>query len=125
MNCQKYIEKIANIAKITNSTRIANCRKTLLQIFVAILEKIGLIEIACRNLVFKSSKIAKVTRNFIAPKNTQITIARIARIYIANVYSKQIRLIKKKVLKALKKKLANFAKIEKLTRLEYFNFLWQ
>ena len=114
------MEKIANIAKITNSTRIANCRKTLLQIFVAILEKIGLIEIACRNLVFKSSKIAKVTRNFIAPKNTQITIARIARIYIANVYSKQIRLIKKKVLKALKKKLANFAKIEKLSRIYYF-----
>ena len=86
MNCKKWIEKIANIAKITNSTRIANCSKTLLQIFVAILEKIGLIEIACRNLVFKSSKIAKVTRNFIAPKNTQLTIARIARIttYTAN-----------------------------------------
>ena len=86
MNCQKYTEKIANIAKITNSTRIANCSKTLHQIFVAILEKIGLIEIACRNLLFKSSKIAKVTRNFIAPKNTQIPIARIARItmYIAN-----------------------------------------
>ena len=85
MNCQKCIEKIANIAKITNLTRIANCSKTLLQIFVAILEKIGLIEIACRNLVFKSAKIAKVTRNFVAPKNTQITIARIARIttYIA------------------------------------------
>ena len=64
------MEKIVNIAKIT----------TLLQIFVAILEKIGLIEIACRNLVFKSAKIAKVTRNFIAPKNTQITIARIRRI---------------------------------------------
>ena len=77
---------IANIAKITNSSRIANCSKTLLQIFVAILEKIGLIEIACRNLVFKSAKIAKVTVKFIAPKNTQITIARIARIttYIAN-----------------------------------------
>ena len=77
---------IANMAKITNSSRIANCSKTLLQIFVPILEKIGLTEIACRNLVFKSSKIAKVTRNFIAPKNTQITIARIARIttYIAN-----------------------------------------
>ena len=68
MNCQKCIEKIANIAKITNSTRIANCSKTLLQIFVAILAKISLIEIACRNLVFKSAKIAKVTRNFIAPK---------------------------------------------------------
>ena len=27
-----------------------------------------LIEIACKNLVFKSTKIAKVTRNFIAPK---------------------------------------------------------
>ena len=77
---------IANMAKITNSSRIANCSKTLLQIFVPILEKIGLTEIACRNLVFKSSKIAKVTRNFIAPKNTQLTIARIARIttYIAN-----------------------------------------
>ena len=86
MNFQKCIEKIANTAKITNSARIANCSKTLVQIFVAILEKISLIEIACRNLVFKSAKIAKVTRNFIAPKNTQITIARIARIttYIAN-----------------------------------------
>ena len=83
MNCKKWVEKIA---KITNSTRIANCSKTLLQILVAILEKMGSIEIACRNLVFKSSKIAKVTRNFIAPKNTQIPIARIARItmYIAN-----------------------------------------
>ena len=68
MNCQKCIEKIANIATITNSTRIANCSKTFLQIFVAILAKICLIEIACRNLVFKSAKIAKVTRNFIAPK---------------------------------------------------------
>ena len=79
-------EMYRNIAKITNLTRIANCSKTLLQIFVAILEKIGLIEIACRNLVFKSAKIAKVTRNFVAPKNTQITIARIARIttYTAN-----------------------------------------
>ena len=82
MNFQKCIEKIANTAKITNSTRIENCSKTLVQIFVAILEKISLIEIACRNL----AKIAKVTRNCIAPKNTQITIARIARIttYIAN-----------------------------------------
>ena len=113
MNCQKYIEKIANIAKITNSTRIANCSKTLLQIFVAILEKIGLIEIACRNLVFKSSKIAKVTRNFIAPKNTQLNYRKNSK--NNNVYSKQIRLIKKKVLKPLKKKLANLAKIEKLT----------
>ena len=86
MNCQKCIEKIANIAKITNITRIPNCSKALLQILVTILEKIGLIEIACRNLVFKSAKIAKVTRNFVAPKNTQITIARIARIttYSAN-----------------------------------------
>ena len=48
---KKSIEKIANIAKkITNSTRIAN--------FVAILAKICLIEIACRNLVFKSAKSA-------------------------------------------------------------------
>ena len=60
--------KIANIAKITNSTRTANCSKTLLQMFVAILAKIDLIEIACKNLVFKSAKIAKVKRNFIAPK---------------------------------------------------------
>ena len=65
---EMYRKKITNIAKITNSTRIANCSKTLLQILVAILAKICLIEIACRNLVFKSAKIAKVTRNFIAPK---------------------------------------------------------
>ena len=32
--------KIATIAKITNSTRIANCSKTLLPLFVAILAKI-------------------------------------------------------------------------------------
>ena len=38
-NCQKCIEKIANIAKITNSTRIANCSKTLLLMFIAILAK--------------------------------------------------------------------------------------
>ena len=75
MNCHKCIGEIANIATITTSTRIANCRKTFLQIFVAVLAKICLIEIACRNLVFKSAKIAKVKRNFIAPKNTQITIA--------------------------------------------------
>ena len=37
------------------------------QIFVAILTKICLIEIACRNLK-KSAKIAKVTGNFIATK---------------------------------------------------------
>ena len=36
--------------------------------FIAILAKIDLIEIAGKNLVFKSAKIAKVTRNFIAPK---------------------------------------------------------
>ena len=118
MNCQKYIEKIANIAKITNSTRIANCRKTLLQMFVAILAKIDLIEIACKNLVFESAKIAKVTRNFITPKNTQNTNSK-----NNNVYSKQIRLTKKKVLKTLKRKLENFAKIEKLTRIIYQFFI--
>ena len=53
-----YGKKIANITKITNSTTTANCSKTLLQIFVAILAEICLIEIACRNLVFKSAKIA-------------------------------------------------------------------
>ena len=62
--------------KFNKDCKLKLCYKFLL---VAILEKIGLIEIACRNLVFKSSKIAKVTRNFIAPKNTQITIARITR----------------------------------------------
>ena len=67
-NCQKCIEKIANIARITNLTRIANCSKTLLLMFVAILAKIHLIEIAGKNLVFKSAKIAKVTRTLIAPK---------------------------------------------------------
>ena len=110
-----YKKNIANIAKITNSTRIANCSKTLLQMFVAILANIDLIEIACKNLVFESAKIAKVTRNFIAPKNTQITYRKNSK--NNNVYSKQIRLIKKKVSKALKTKLANFAKIAKLTRI--------
>ena len=65
---KKYRKNRKYSKKITNSTRIANFSKTLLQIFVAILAKICLIEIACRNLVFKSAKIAKVTRNFIAPK---------------------------------------------------------
>ena len=51
--------KIATIAKITNSTRIANCSKTLLLMFVAILAKIHLIEIAGKNLVFKRA----VSRN--------------------------------------------------------------
>ena len=44
-----YKKKIANIAKITNSTRIAHCSKTLLQMFAAILANIDLIEIACKN----------------------------------------------------------------------------
>ena len=111
MNCKKWIEKIA---KITNSTRIANCSKTLLQIFVAILEKIGLIEIACRNLVFKSTKIAKVTRNFIAPKNTQITIARIARIttYIQQTDSTY----KEKDIEGPKKEVGNFRKNRKTNK---------
>ena len=103
--------------KITNSTRLANCSKTLLQMFVAILAKIDLIEIACKNLVSESAKIAKVTRNFITPKNTQITYRTNSK--NNNVYSKQIRLTKKKVLKTLKRKLENFAKIEKLTRIIY------
>ena len=86
--------------------------------FVAILAKIDLIEIACRkNLVLESAKIAKVTRDFIAPKNTQITYRKNSK--NNNVYSKQIRLIKKKVLKTLKRKLENFPKIEKLTRIIY------
>ena len=91
--------------------------------FVAILAKIDLIEIACKNLVFKAAKIAKVKRNFIAPKEHPDNYRKNSK--NNNVQRKQIRLTKKKVLKALKKKLANFAKIEKLTRLEYFNFLWQ
>ena len=111
-----------NIAKITNLTRIANCSKTLLQIFVAILEKIGLIEIACRNLVFKSAKIAKVTRNFIAPKNTQITIARIARI---TTYIQQTDLTyKEKGIEGPKKEVGKFRKNRK-TEQEYINFLQQ
>ena len=61
MNCQKCIEKIANITKITNSTKIANCSKPLLQIFVTILAKIGLIEIACRNL----QGVSKVRSDFL------------------------------------------------------------
>ena len=92
-----------------------NCSKTLLQIFVALLEKIGLIEIACRNLVCKSAKIAKVTTNFIAPKNTQITIARIARI-TTYIYSKQIRLIKEKGIEGPKKEVGKFRKKRKTNK---------
>ena len=103
--------KIANIAKITNSTRLANCSKALLQMFVAILAKIDLTEIACKNLVFESAKMAKVTRNFITPKNTQITYRTNRK--NNNVYSKQIRLTKKKVLKTLKRKLENSQKSQK------------
>ena len=107
----RYVQKKQQIQqKITNSTRLANCGKTLLQMFVAILAKIDLIEIACKNLVFESAKIAKVTRNFITTKNTQITYRTNRK--NNNVYSKQIRLTKKKVLKTLKRKLENFAKIE-------------
>ena len=51
-----------------SKTRIANCSKTLLQMFIAILAKIDSIGIACKNLVFESAKIARVTRNFVAPK---------------------------------------------------------
>ena len=78
---RKCIEKIATIAKITNSIRIANRSKFFSsQVFVAILAKIWLIEIACRNKK-KSAKIAKVTKKFhCTKKNTQITIARISRI---------------------------------------------
>ena len=49
-NCQKCI---------ANSTRTANCSKTLLLMFVAILAKIHLIGIAGKNLVFKRA----VSRN--------------------------------------------------------------
>ena len=49
-NCQKCI---------ANSTRTANCSKTLLLMFVAILAKIYLIGIAGKNLVFKRA----VSRN--------------------------------------------------------------
>ena len=95
-NCQKCI---------ANSTRIANCSKTLLLMFVAILAKIHLIEIAGKNSLHQ--------------KNTQITYRKNSK--NNNVYSKQIRLTctLKKVLKTLKRKLENFAKIEKLTRIIY------
>ena len=73
---QKCIEKIANIARITNSTRIARCSRNLLANFSRSLGKICCVEIACRNLK-KSAKIAKVAGHFIATtKNTLINIAR-------------------------------------------------
>ena len=64
---QKCIEKIANIARIRNSTRIARCSRNLLANFSRNLAKICCIEIACRNLK-KSAKIAKVTLINIARK---------------------------------------------------------
>ena len=67
MNCQKCIEKIANIAKITNSTRIANCRKTLLTNFCRNFGK-NMFNRNCLRKSKNSAKIAKVTRNFIATK---------------------------------------------------------
>ena len=60
--------KNSNYSKNNKFIRIANRSKFFSsQIFVAILAKIWLIEIACRNKK-KSAKIAKVTRNFIATK---------------------------------------------------------
>ena len=78
--------KNSKYSKNNRFNKDCKLQQNFARIFVAILEKIGSIEIACIKLVFKSAKIAKVTRNFIAPKNTQIPIARIARItmYIAN-----------------------------------------
>lgn len=75
-NCfQKCIEEIANIAGITNSTRIASCGKNLLANFSRNFSK-NMLEIACRNL----KKSAKVTGHFIATKkNTLIDIARIIK----------------------------------------------
>ena len=58
--------KIANIAKITNSTRIANRSKTFLRNFI--LAKICSIEIARRNLEKVCKNCILVTRNFIATK---------------------------------------------------------
>ena len=70
-NCfQKYIEGIANIARVTNSTRIASCSKNFLANFSRNFSK-NMLEIACRNLK-KSAKIAKVTGHFIATKKTHL-----------------------------------------------------
>ena len=54
-NCQKCIEKIANIAKITNSTRIANCTKILLTNFCRNFKK----NLFNRNCLQKSKKVCK------------------------------------------------------------------
>ena len=87
--------------------------------FVALLAKIDFIEIACKNLVFKSANIAKVKKKFhCTKKNTQITYHKNSK--NNNVQSKQIRLTKKKVLKTLKRTLENFAKIAKVTRNQFF-----
>ena len=60
-NCQKCI---------ANSTRTANCSKTLLLMFVAILAKIYLIGIAGKNLVFKRA----VSRNSTKLGNYKIPV---------------------------------------------------
>ena len=68
MNRQKCIEKNHKYSKNNKFNKDSKLQQNFAKILVAILAKICLIEIACRNLVFKSAKIAKVTRNFIAPK---------------------------------------------------------
>ena len=111
MICQKCIEKNSKYSKNNKFNKDCKLQQNFATNFCRNLAKICLIEIACRNLVVKSAKFAKVTRNFIAPKTPDIYRKN------NNVHINQIRLIKKKVLKALKKKLANFAKIKKLTRI--------
>ena len=70
-NCQECIEKRANIAKITNSIRIASCSKTFLTNFCRNFSKqteLCSIEIACRNRKKACKNRILVTRNFIATK---------------------------------------------------------
>ena len=70
-NCHKCIEKRANIAKITNSIRIASCSKTFLTNFCRNFSKqteLCSIEIACRNRKKACKNRILVTRNFIATK---------------------------------------------------------
>ena len=77
---RKCIEKIANIAKITNSIRIANCSKTFLTDFCRNFSK-NFFNRNCLQKLKKVCKNLKSNKKFHCnKKNTQITIARISRI---------------------------------------------
>ena len=102
---------IANIARITNSTRIESCSKTFLANFCRNFSK----NMFSRNCLQKSKEVCtnrKSNKNFHCNKKNLVKIARITRI----ATKRKFRLIKKKVKKVLKKS-ANVAEIEKVTRI--------